>query len=304
MIIIDIHTENHLTAMLETWRTNPERWRILYLKRSAVMSLQHIPATDICAYFAAQVDDTEANAFIAADGDIFIVTNHLKYEAFQKFVLSMSALYKADTTSHSRLFDMQCDWQELKTIIHAKADAIALAKKEAEEVRRLEMAACREQEHARNRQDIMAMDFNPDMVGSLNTRRRARPHAEILIVEDDRFAKQLVQSALGKYLNVNAAENGREALIQYVLNPPDIVFLDINLPDIHGFDVLKKLLSVDPEAFIVMLSGNGARENIMRALSQGAKGFVGKPFTPKKLMEYIHKSPWMRPHSEILMQHV
>ena len=74
----------------------------------------------------------------------------------------------------------------------------------------------------------------------------------------------------------------------------DVLVLDINLPDIEGFDVLAKLRQIDPEGYIVMLSGNGDRENVIRAIEQGAKGFVGKPFSPKKLTDYIFKSPWVQ----------
>ena len=79
--------------------------------------------------------------------------------------------------------------------------------------------------------------------------------------------------------------------MQYVTHAPDVLFLDIELPDITGHDVLQKVLEMDPDAFVIMLSGNGNKENIFKAMKTGAKGFVGKPFTKDKLLQYILKCP-------------
>lgn len=69
------------------------------------------------------------------------------------------------------------------------------------------------------------------------------------------------------------------------------MFLDINLPDISGHDVLARLRDIDPQIYAVMLSGHTQSENVMEALKMGAKGFVSKPFTKEKLLQYIAKCP-------------
>jgi DNA-binding NarL/FixJ family response regulator len=55
-----------------------------------------------------------------------------------------------------------------------------------------------------------------------------------------------------------------------------------------------RLLELDPDAYIVMLSGQGNRENILHSMQLGAKGFIGKPFTPEKLFSYVHKCPFVQ----------
>ena len=82
--------------------------------------------------------------------------------------------------------------------------------------------------------------------------------------------------------------------MNYVNKAPDVLFLDIGLPDINGHDVLERLFKLDPQAYVVMFSGNGDRENVLKAVELGAKGFVGKPFTQEKLIQYIEKSPFIQ----------
>ena len=82
--------------------------------------------------------------------------------------------------------------------------------------------------------------------------------------------------------------------MSYVNKAPDVLFLDIGLPDINGHEVLEKLFKLDPDAYVVMFSGNGDKENIMKAVELGAKGFVGKPFSQEKLLQYIQKSPFIQ----------
>jgi two-component system chemotaxis response regulator CheY len=73
-----------------------------------------------------------------------------------------------------------------------------------------------------------------------------------------------------------------------------VLFLDIGLPDIDGLKVLERIFKLDPQAYVVMFSGNGSKEHIMRAVELGARGFVGKPFTKEKLFQYIEKSPFVQ----------
>lgn len=136
--------------------------------------------------------------------------------------------------------------------------------------------------------------FNPDHVRSIGLRRKKRTTPDILVVEDDAFLQRLVGNLFTKDFRVMSAKSGADALDLYVQQAPDMVFLDIGLPDINGHDVLAKLLELDPYAYVVMLSGLASRENVLKCLEQGAKGFVGKPFTPEKLFFYVHKCPFIQ----------
>ena len=101
----------------------------------------------------------------------------------------------------------------------------------------------------------------------------------------------LTKRVLEEDYTVITAADGASAKQAYLLHAPDVVFLDIGLPDINGHDVLKNIISADPTAYVVMLSANSSRTDILRAMQTGAKGFVGKPFSKAKLVQYITQAP-------------
>jgi len=109
----------------------------------------------------------------------------------------------------------------------------------------------------------------------------------ILIVEDDGFSRKLIRNILNKEYEVIDVEDGKDALQSYALISPDVTFLDIDLPDVSGHEILTTILKIDPEAYIVMLSGNSDQDNVIRAIKAGAKGFVTKPFQKDRLFKYI-----------------
>lgn len=119
------------------------------------------------------------------------------------------------------------------------------------------------------------------------TKRPQRKRLSVLVVEDDVFTRKLVTSTIKDQFDVVEAGSGKEALDAYVLHAPDLVFLDIELPDINGQLILQKLIGLDRAAFIVMLSASSFKENILAALEVGAQGFVTKPFAKEKLMHYL-----------------
>jgi len=120
--------------------------------------------------------------------------------------------------------------------------------------------------------------------------RRARCPAHVLVVEDDPLTCRLVAGALASTHAVITEENAKNAVGSYLLHAPDIVFLDIGLPDMDGFMVLDQIITIDPDAFVVMFSSHDNWENVTRALAAGAKGFLSKPFKKEALKNYIQNS--------------
>lgn len=122
------------------------------------------------------------------------------------------------------------------------------------------------------------------------TRRRGRCPAHVLVVEDDPLTRRVVVGALGEAHAMITEENAKGAVASYLLHAPDIVFLDIGLPDIDGFSVLDQIMTIDPDAFVVMFSSHDDTQTIDKALAAGAKGFVSKPFKKEALRSYIQGS--------------
>lgn len=117
--------------------------------------------------------------------------------------------------------------------------------------------------------------------------RQYRSPMTVMLVEDDPVTRQLAGKLLGQDHVLVTAASAYEAVVNYLLYAPEIVFLDINLPDESGFIVLDQLTACDPDAYIVMFSGNDGIDSIIDARTRGARGFVTKPFQRDRLKHYL-----------------
>ena len=111
---------------------------------------------------------------------------------------------------------------------------------------------------------------------------------KVLLVEDDPVTRWMVRNALKQDCEFITAPTANKAFALYNSYQPDIVFLDIGLPDKSGHDVLEWIMRNDPGACVVMFSSNDNLDNITNALEEGATGFVKKPFLKESLLHYIH----------------
>ncbi len=128
--------------------------------------------------------------------------------------------------------------------------------------------------------------LDPKKIAQMDVTRSQRRRPLILLVEDDTFTQQLVKLALESY-DIICAETTRQALVFYQRHAPDMTFLDINLPDGDGINLLKQISESDPKSYSVMLSGSSQKENIMAASTFGARNFIGKPFNRQRLMDAV-----------------
>jgi len=110
-----------------------------------------------------------------------------------------------------------------------------------------------------------------------------------LIVDDSMFARknlaQIVESFGGQV--VGEAADGVSAIAEYERHSPDIVLMDITMPQMEGIEAAEKIVHEHPGARIVMVSSVGYQENIVAALQRGARHFVQKPVKPEVLYEVI-----------------
>jgi two-component system chemotaxis response regulator CheY len=112
---------------------------------------------------------------------------------------------------------------------------------------------------------------------------------KILIVDDDSEIRNHLRISLIHcgFKNIINASNAAEGISLFRNKSPDVTFLDINLPDKDGLAVLGELLSLNKEAYVVMLSGESTFGNVKQSLDSGAKGFIVKPFRMKKIIESL-----------------
>lgn len=115
--------------------------------------------------------------------------------------------------------------------------------------------------------------------------------AKALIVDDAAFMRITIKNALVKngYDVVGEAENGAVAVEKYKELRPDVVTMDITMPEMSGLDALKAIVSHDSRAQIIMISAMGQESMVRDAILSGAKGFIVKPFKEDSLLSALKK---------------
>lgn len=101
----------------------------------------------------------------------------------------------------------------------------------------------------------------------------------ILLVDDSSFMRTWLKKILHKhqYTDIYEAKNGFHAILQFRLHHPDLVLLDINMPEMDGIEVLKRLIKIQPNAAIIICSAMSPSYLIKECIELGAKDFVQKP---------------------------
>jgi two-component system, NarL family, invasion response regulator UvrY len=114
---------------------------------------------------------------------------------------------------------------------------------------------------------------------------------KILIVDDHPIVRAGLRRLLAAEpaVAVREAVSGKEALSAFRAQRPDLVVLDLNLPDIGGLEVIARLKLVDPEARILVLSMHDDHIHVTRALRAGAAGYVSKTIPPEEILEAIRR---------------
>ena len=112
---------------------------------------------------------------------------------------------------------------------------------------------------------------------------------KVLIVDDGAFMRLLIKGILGKngYEVVGEAEDGFVAIDKFKELHPDLVTMDITMPNCDGIAALKEIIKEDEDASVVMVSSMGQEAYIKEAISSGAKGFIVKPFDESTFMAIL-----------------
>lgn len=116
--------------------------------------------------------------------------------------------------------------------------------------------------------------------------------ARVLVVDDAAFMRKVVSDALasGGHEVVGEAGNGTEAVQRYQELSPELVTLDITMPEKDGLQALGEIISIDPGARVLMCSALGQEAKVIESIQKGAKDFVVKPFQPAQLLEAVGKA--------------
>lgn len=111
--------------------------------------------------------------------------------------------------------------------------------------------------------------------------------ARILTVDDSAFMRGMLKATLRKagYNEIYEAADGFQAIKMYQQLKPDLVMLDITMPNINGLDALRAIRTADAGANVVMCTAMGQEYMVMEAMRYGAKDFIVKPFKPERILK-------------------
>ena len=114
----------------------------------------------------------------------------------------------------------------------------------------------------------------------------------IMIVDDAIFMRMKLKDILEKngYEVVAEAQNGADAIEKYKAEKPDIVTMDITMPEMNGIEALQGIKKIDPSAKVIMCSAMGQQAMVMEAIQSGALDFIVKPFETDRVIDSIVKA--------------
>lgn len=113
----------------------------------------------------------------------------------------------------------------------------------------------------------------------------------VLIVDDAAFMRMMIKDILTKngYAVVDEAENGIKAVEKYKEHKPDLVLMDITMPEMDGIAALKEIKAADSGATVIMCSAMGQQAMVIESIQAGAKDFIVKPFQADRVLEAVKK---------------
>ena len=116
--------------------------------------------------------------------------------------------------------------------------------------------------------------------------------ASILVVDDAALTRANIKDILSRqgHQVVAEAANGIEAVMQYKAHKPDLVTMDLVMPELNGIGASAQIVDEDPDAVIIMVSAMGQQALVIEALQAGARDFIIKPFQAARLIQAVDKA--------------
>jgi two-component system chemotaxis response regulator CheY len=273
-----------LARILYAVSANPESWHgwsalVLRLSAEEDSDLVSEGFSSACAVFTSFLRGVDGHAYLdLSSGQICVLCRSIPKNVLKESGAHIATLLseenKMDVTY--RVFSMEEDALDLA------ADAIRMCPgatfRFENEVSPKEKSGYERQTPpfegcAENRSDLVDLG---DLGG-----------VKVLLVEDDPVTRWMVRNTLRDECRFASAANASQACSLYASYRPDVVFLDIHLPDKNGHTVLDWIMRNDPGACVIMFSSDNDLENISESLEDGAKGFIAKPFRRESLLKYV-----------------
>ncbi len=271
--------EEKLVSDLYLLRNNKKSFYCFYMSDSYLVDQEWFTETVEEVFLGKKI------SFYFCIKGVFVLTPTVELEDLNKIKTSVANKLKKDEKHIDGLlkrYTSDCDWHTI----------IKLAKGELKNSKQF----IKDNEHKDQKllrkkcnEEIIRGTIDKEILPNFSEVREIRSQKTVLIVEDDRFTASYIQALIGGDCKKIIASTGYEAINQYMLESPDMVLLDIELPDMNGLEVLDKLKNIDRDVYVVMVSGHGTESNVSKAMEQDVKGFINKPFSRDKLMPHINR---------------
>jgi two-component system chemotaxis response regulator CheY len=121
---------------------------------------------------------------------------------------------------------------------------------------------------------------------------------KVLIVDDALFMRSVIKDILetsGRFQVIGQAANGREAVEKFQSLHPDLITMDIVMPEMDGIEATREILRMDPKVRIVMCSALGQEPLVIESIAAGARDFIIKPFSPERVLKVLDQV-WQTAH--------
>lgn len=222
---------------------------------------------------AAQFEPLDGALLLGADGDVVILFRGLGGAGAERLLGSIREALDGAELGEGRSYDVFSDWPMVLEEFRQQVGRLG--------TQRVQQAATIDAEEQKGIEHMTRVLLDSKFS------RTYRSPMTVMLVEDDPITARMAGKLLGQDHVLVSAANAYEAVVNYLLYAPELVFLDINLPDGSGFQVLDQLTACDPDAYIVMFSGSDAIDTIMDSRRRGARGFVVKPFQRDRLRHFL-----------------
>lgn len=275
MQIIENYAVKKLTDILKVIRAEPVQWRCIYIP-----SLDDLPKILDRVSLEVNIllkDVYKAYLFPMPNNDVFFFCRGGD-EKLMKTIMEIIQEVSADEDLQvdAKLFDLSCNFEQI--LLLAKPYLAVQKEKGQTDVQSLPKNS--------SVPELTVDVIDSQIVQQMKETRRSSNKLTVMLVDDEPMTLKMVEAILND-CHVIKCTSPQQALNEYFIEAPHVVFMDINMPPYSGHDLLEKIKQYDTEAYIVMLSANAYPADIKKVMAAGAKGFIGKPFSKAKIFNYL-----------------
>ena len=272
--------------VIQSKQKSEERWYVLHVELSKLSDAtfndkKHLPI--IFGMLDAAFASISPRCFLCDNKDVIIIFDQLSLKTLEATTLNLQAFFQTDplfqgadlgglTYENSPLISFYDSKVNLDSFLPLLANMIEQGKK-----------ASAEKVTAK----LTDFPINQEILTKSIEQRLGREKLRLMCVVDQRMVQTLFSGAFAKDYDVVVVSDAPAAIDKYAFFAPDLIFIDINMPIFDGYQLLERVVGMDPKAFPVMLTGDSAMNQVQKAIAIGAKGYVVKPFTKVQIEKYI-----------------